>query len=95
MPISPDQPFRLPSGSVLDLHQFKPSDASEVIKAFVEDAVLNGFVHLRIVHGKGTGALKELTESVLKKHPDVVSFGPANDASGWGATQVNLRCQHG
>jgi DNA-nicking Smr family endonuclease len=88
-------PVRLPPGSTLDLHQFQPSEASKVIDAFIADAIDNGYVHLRIIHGKGTGALKELTEKVLRAHPDVVSFGPANDASGWGATLVNLRCVHG
>jgi DNA-nicking Smr family endonuclease len=89
------EPFRLPLGTVLDLHTFRPEDASSVIEAFIQEAIDNGNVHLRIIHGKGTGAMKELTEKVLRAHPDVVSFGSANDASGWGATLVNLRCVHG
>lgn len=90
-----EEPVRLPPGTVLDLHQFQPAEASKVIDAFIQEAIENGNVKLRIIHGKGTGAMKELTEKVLKAHPDVVSFGPANDASGWGATLVSLRCVHG
>ena len=47
---------------------------------------------VRIVHGKGTGALRRSVEALLARHPLVVEVRPAQeDAGGWGATLVRLR----
>jgi len=47
---------------------------------------------LRIIHGKGTGALRETVHAILGRTPGVASFGlaPAN-AGAWGVTVVALR----
>ena len=52
----------------------------------------NGIYELRIIHGKGTGTLKAVVRSVLKKHPAVVSYTDGDLMSGgWGATLVTLK----
>ncbi|MFW5883481.1 MAG: Smr/MutS family protein, partial [Verrucomicrobiota bacterium] len=52
-----------------------------------------GIYDLRIIHGKGTGALRELVHAQLRKRTDIADFGLAGgDAGSWGATRVRLRC---
>jgi dsDNA-specific endonuclease/ATPase MutS2 len=50
-----------------------------------------GIFEVRIIHGKGTGALRRTVHAVLSRLPEVASFGLAMEtAGGWGATIVTL-----
>lgn len=85
-------PHRLPVDGVLDLHAFHPSDASELVADYLDACAEAGLPDVRIVHGKGTGALRRTVEAALRRHPLVLSFHTAGeDAGGWGATLVSLR----
>ena len=51
-----------------------------------------GILQVRIVHGKGTGALHNTLLALLATLPEVASFRTATEeAGGWGATLVELR----
>ena len=51
-----------------------------------------GILDVRIIHGKGSGALRETVHAVLKRLPEVVSFRLAGlEAGSWGATVAILR----
>ena len=51
----------------------------------------HGILQVRIIHGKGIGALRETVHAVLRRTPDVLSFGLAPaELGGWGATVVEL-----
>lgn len=87
-------PHRLPVDGVLDLHTFHPSDASELVADYLDACAEAGLADVRIVHGKGTGALRRTVEAALRRHPLVLSFRTAGeDAGGWGATLVSLRAR--
>ena len=45
-----------------------------VIDKFLDDALLSGLQTVRIVHGKGTGKLRNGIHQFLKTHPHVKSF---------------------
>ena len=87
-----DGPARLPLDGVLDLHAFDPADLGSLLPGWLEESHAAGLRALRVVHGKGTGALRRSVEAILARHPLVAAFRPAGeDAGGWGATLVTLR----
>jgi DNA mismatch repair protein MutS2 len=54
--------------------------------------VLNDERRLRVVHGYGTGRLRDAVRTALKKHPLVATVSPAPDNEGGdAATIVELR----
>jgi DNA-nicking Smr family endonuclease len=82
----------LPLDGVLDLHAFDPRDVGELVPAWIDESHAAGLRALRIVHGKGTGALRRTVEALLARHPLVAAWRPAGeDGGGWGATLVTLR----
>jgi DNA-nicking Smr family endonuclease len=85
------EPIELPVTDVLDLHAFAPRDAKTAVQAYLEEAHRLGLTALRIIHGRGIGAQREMVRSVLSKTPYVVRFSDApGEAGGWGATLVTL-----
>jgi dsDNA-specific endonuclease/ATPase MutS2 len=76
---------------VLDLHTFRPADVSGLVVDYLEACRERGILHVRIIHGKGTGQLRRTVHRVLQSLPGVVSFRLAGeDSGGWGATLVEL-----
>ncbi len=63
-----------------------------MLDSYLDDAYLSHMPFVRIVHGKGTGALREAVREVLNRHPLVRSFEtpPANEG-GDGVTIVYLK----
>lgn len=76
----------------LDLHTFSPRDLRALVPDFLDGCHARGHRQVRIIHGKGTGALRRSVEALLRRHPLVASFGPGDERQGaWGATVVQLR----
>lgn len=87
-----DEPIEMPIDGVLDLHTFRPQEVKALINDYIEECLKRGVYDLRLIHGKGTGTLKAIVHSLLKKHPAVASFKDADlTAGGWGATEVVLK----
>jgi DNA-nicking Smr family endonuclease len=85
----------VPDG-VLDLHTFAPKDAKELVGGYIEECAALGLDEVRVIHGKGTGALRRLVHAVLERHPLVVAFRLCDEnQGGWGATKVTLRPPRG
>jgi DNA-nicking Smr family endonuclease len=83
---------RLPVDGTLDLHTFRPADAADVLSEWLDACAEAGLREVRVVHGKGIGALRRTVQVALARHTAVASFRAAGeDGGGWGATLVTLR----
>ena len=86
-----DEPIEIPIDGVLDLHTFHPRDVKTLVPDYLAECRDRGILDVRIIHGKGTGALRETVHAILEKLPEVVAYRLAPDASSWGATLVTLK----
>lgn len=85
-------PVVLPIEDSIDLHPFAPKDIPSVVEEYIAQCVDAGIYEVRIVHGRGSGVQRKIVQSLLAKHPQVVSFKDAPaEAGGWGATVVVLK----
>lgn len=75
----------------LDLHALTVDEALNLIHGFLNDACLAGLKEVRIVHGKGTGILRQAVMRELKGHPLVKAYRTGSRYEGsTGATVVEL-----
>jgi DNA mismatch repair protein MutS2 len=75
----------------LDLRGQRRDEAAEALDRYLNDAYLAGLRSVRIVHGKGTGAVRQAVHAVLDQHPLVRKFSTAaREAGGEGATEIDL-----
>jgi DNA mismatch repair protein MutS2 len=66
-------------------------EARDLLEKYLDDAFLAGLPTVRIIHGKGTGALRRAVEDVLGGHPLIVEHRPgAASEGGGGATVATL-----
>lgn len=87
-----EEPVQLPITGELDLHTFRPKDVKDLVPDYLAACQEKGIYEVRIVHGKGIGALKRTVHSIVGKHPEVLSYSLAPEQfGGWGATLVYLR----
>jgi DNA-nicking Smr family endonuclease len=87
-----DEPIQLPIDGVLDLHTFKPSEVKDLVLDYMAACQEKGIYQVRIIHGKGIGALRRTVHAILARHPEVTSFTLDHpQLGGWGATLVYLR----
>jgi DNA mismatch repair protein MutS2 len=78
-------------GLQLDIRGWRVEDALAELNTYLDDAVLSNMSTVRIVHGKGTGALRSAVRETLMHHPLVKSFALASPQEGGdGATIVKL-----
>lgn len=88
----PEEPVEIPIDGVLDLHFFRPKDVRTLVPDYLEECHKRGIYAVRIIHGKGTGALQRSVHALLERSPLVARFRLAGiDAGGWGATLVDLK----
>ncbi len=75
----------------IDLHGLIADEALFRLDRYLNDAFVAGMLQVRVVHGKGTGTLRQAVREMLKTHPLVESFRPGDvREGGGGATVVEL-----
>jgi DNA-nicking Smr family endonuclease len=90
--ISDTEPVKFPINGILDLHTFHPGEVKDLLPEYLLECRNRGIFDVRVIHGKGTGALRETVHAILKRLPEVASFKLADETAGnWGATLVLLR----
>lgn len=73
----------------LDLRGKRYEEAMEELDAFIDQALLNNMAQVDIIHGIGTGVIREGVTKYLRRNKHVKSFGYApQNAGGSGATIV-------
>ena len=75
----------------IHLRRLTVDEALFRLERYLNDAYLAGMSTVRVIHGKGTGTLRQAVRDELKDHPLVKSFRRATiDEGGEGATIVEL-----
>jgi DNA mismatch repair protein MutS2 len=66
-------------------------EARDLLEKYLDDAFLAGLPSVRVIHGKGTGALRRAVEELLASHPLITSHRPGEPHEGGaGATVAEL-----
>ncbi|TCT25050.1 DNA mismatch repair protein MutS2 [Melghiribacillus thermohalophilus] len=75
----------------LDLRGERYEDALHRLEKYIDDAILAGYPQVSIIHGKGTGALRQAVQNFAKQHPSIQSsrLGGMNEG-GSGVTVLKL-----
>ncbi len=85
--------IRVPIEWELELHTYSPRDLGVILPEYIRECRERGILEVRIVHGKGTGALGRAVHAILGKMHGVESFRLAGSATmgEWGATLARLK----
>lgn len=76
----------------IDVRGLRAAEALEEVRDFIDDAIMVGVGTVTILHGKGTGALKEEIRRYLRTVPEVERAADEHaDRGGAGITVVTLR----
>ena len=88
------QPSPVPARAVpssLDVRGARVEEAIELLDRYVNDAALAGAPKVTVIHGHGSGALRDALRAQLREHPLVKSWRPGERGEGGdGATIVEF-----
>ncbi len=74
--------MRASPGMELDLRGMRAEDALEALDRYLENAYLAGLPFVRIIHGKGTGRLRQVIRDALRQSQHVKSYESGMDNEG-------------
>jgi len=76
----------------IDVRGMRAMEAEETLERYLNDAYLASLPFVRIIHGKGTGALRQAIRQFLAQHPLVAGTeGERDQQGGEGVTIARLR----
>jgi len=65
---------RIESSDTVDLHGLTVEDGLEHLDKFIDSAIVNRMEFIKIIHGHGSGRLRNAVRHYLTNHPGVVRF---------------------
>ena len=75
----------------LDLRGKRAEEVEPLLDGYLNEASLCGLSRVRIIHGFGTGTVRQIVREVLASHPLVTSFQPGEQGEGGdGVTMVSM-----
>ena len=75
----------------LHLRRLTVDEALLKLDKYLDDAFVAGLYQVKVIHGKGTGTLRQVVREQLAKHPLVKVYRPAGyNEGGAGVTIVEL-----
>jgi DNA mismatch repair protein MutS2 len=75
-----------------DLRGMRAGEAIAKLDTQISDAIVANIPYLTVIHGKGTGALRQAVHEFLRDHPSVANYRIGAQGEGdAGVTQVELR----
>ena len=75
-------PTATPPGMELDLRGMRVEETLEMLDDYIDSAYLGELPWVRIIHGKGTGALRQVVGDFLRNHPVVSKFRAGEQGEG-------------
>jgi len=79
-------------GMELDIRGERAEDGLDLLDRYIEQAYVSGMPFVRIIHGKGTGRLRQVIREALKGHPHVLNFESGMEGEGGdGVTVARLK----
>ena len=79
-------------GTELDVRGENVEDAIYLLEKFLDDAILSSLSVVRVIHGKGTGMLRNGLHAYLKKQPRVKTYRLGTFGEGdAGVTVIELK----
>ncbi|MHC1740201.1 MAG: endonuclease MutS2 [Anaerolineaceae bacterium] len=84
-------PFVPSPGMEIDVRGQRAEDALDILDRYLDSAVMAGMPFVRVIHGKGTGRLRQVIREALQEHSNVSRFEQgADNEGGEGVTIVYL-----
>lgn len=76
----------------LDLRGQRYEEAMRQLDSYLDTALLSNHPHVTIIHGHGTGAIREGVQQALKRHPQVAHFEYSHpNSGGQGSTVAHFK----
>jgi DNA mismatch repair protein MutS2 len=89
-PVGPAKAMQEPG--IIDVRGKAADDAIEMLESILDQAALGGTSLIRVIHGHGSGRLRQVLRDYLKGSPYVNTFRPGERAEGGdGVTVVTLK----
>lgn len=66
----------------------RAEEASQELEEYLFDALEAGYAQVRIVHGFGTGTLRQVVQKVLRSHPGVRDYRMGESSEGGGGVTI-------